>query len=131
MKSILIVEDSKFLGLASERALTSAGHSVTSTDDGELALLVAETPPRDLILLDMLLPPLGGPGVLRVLRNDPAAARIPVAILSSLPQKNESRLKKDGAAAYFQKSKLHVDTNAQALVEVVRSALAGTESATV
>jgi CheY-like chemotaxis protein len=130
MKSILLVEDSKFLRLAGERALTRAGYTVTSTDDGEQAFQMAQQCSPDLILLDMLLPKLGGPEVLRALKKDPATARIPVVVLSSLPQKNEARLKKDGAAAYFEKSKLHLDTNSQALLEVIRATLAGTDDST-
>jgi CheY-like chemotaxis protein len=128
MKSILLVEDSKFLRLASERALTRAGYNVISTDDGEQALRVAHDCPPDLILLDMLLPRLGGPEVLRALKKDPATKDIPVVVLSSLPQKNEMRLKKDGATAYFEKSKLHLDTESLPLLEVVKTAFASIES---
>ena len=120
MKSILLVEDSKFLRLASERALTKAGYSVMSTDDGEQALRFAHEHTPDLILLDMLLPKLGGPEVLRALKKDPATKDIPVVVLSSLPQKNETRLKRDGATAYFEKSKLHLDTDALPLLEAVK-----------
>lgn len=123
MKSILLVEDSKFLRLASERALMRAGYSVVSIDDGEQALRAAQEQIPDLILLDMLLPKLGGPEVLRALKKDPVTAKIPVVVLSSLSQNNEAKLKKDGAAAYFEKSKLHLDTNSQALIEVVKEAL--------
>lgn len=124
MRSILLVEDSKFLRLASERALVRAGYCVVSTDDGEQALREAQQRIPDLILLDMLLPKLGGPEVLRALKKNPATAHIPVVVLSSLAQKNETKLKRDGAAAYFEKSKLHLDTDSQALIEVVKKALA-------
>ena len=124
MKSILLVEDSKFLRLASERALVRAGFSVVSSDDGERALREAQAHVPDLILLDMLLPKLGGPELLRALKNNPATAEIPVVVLSSLPQKNETTLLKDGATAYFEKSKFGLDTNSQTLIEVVKKALA-------
>jgi len=124
MQSILLVEDSKFLRMASERALARAGYSVVSTDDGEQALRVARESHPDLILLDMLLPRLGGPEVLRALKKDPLTAEIPVVVLSSLSQKNETRLKKEGAAAYFEKSKLGLDTDSQSLIQVVIEALA-------
>lgn len=130
MKSILLIEDNKFLRLARERALTRVGYSVTSTDDGERALRVAQQCNPHLILLDSLLPKLGGPEVLRALKKDPATARILVVVLSSLPKKNEKRLKKDGAAAYFEKSKLHLDTNSQALLEVEKATLAGIDNST-
>jgi hypothetical protein len=44
-------------------------------------------------------------------------------VLTSLSQNNEAKLKKDGAAANFEKSKLHLDTNSQALIEVLKEAL--------
>ncbi len=97
MKSILLVEDNKFLRLASERALVRAGYSVVSTKDGEQALCEAQEHIPDLILLDMLLPKLGGPEILRALKKNPITAQIPVVVLSSLSQKNEAKLKKDGA----------------------------------
>jgi CheY-like chemotaxis protein len=123
MKSMLSVEDSKFLRLASERTPVRAGYMVVSTDVGEQALRVVQERVPDLIL-DMLLPKSGGPEVLRVLKKGPATAQIPVVVLSSLAQKNEAKLKKDGASAYFEKSKLHLDTDSRVLLEVVRGALA-------
>ena len=77
----------------------------------------------DLILLDMLLPKLTGPEVLQALRSDPLTAAVPVIVLSSLPQKNEAKLKRDGATAYFEKSKLELDQSPEALVEIVQKAL--------
>jgi CheY-like chemotaxis protein len=123
MKSILLVEDSTFLRRASERILVRAGYKVVSTDNGEQVLHVAKEQNPDLILLDMLLPRLGGAEVLRALKNDAVTARIPVVILSSLPQKNEAKLKKDGAAAYFEKSRLQLGGDSQSLVDVVKQVL--------
>lgn len=124
MQSILLVEDSKFLRMASERTLARAGYIVVSTDDGEHALQMARESHPDLILLDMLLPSLGGPEVLRALKKDPITAQIPVIVLSSLSQKNEARLRKEGAVAYFEKSRLGLDTDSQSLIQVVTEALA-------
>lgn len=123
MKSILLVDDSRFLRLANERSLTRAGYLVETACDGEEALRIAHRMVPDLILLDMLLPKLAGPEVLQALRKDPLTAAIPVIVLSSLPQTNEARLKRDGATAYFEKSKLELDHNAEALVEIVQKAL--------
>jgi two-component system chemotaxis response regulator CheY len=125
MMSILLVEDSKFLRLASQRALVRAGYNVLSADDGEQALRKAQAHVPDLIILDMMLPKLGGPEVLRALKDDPLTARIPVLVLSSLSEQNETRLKNDGAAAYFEKSKLRLDTDPDALIEIVKNALKG------
>jgi CheY-like chemotaxis protein len=62
-------------------------------------LQIASVTIPDLILLDMLLPKLGGVEVLQALRKNPVTASIPVIVLSSLPQKNEAKLIKEGAAA--------------------------------
>ena len=123
MKSILLVEDSRFLRLASERVLVRAGYDVVSTGDGEEALKMVRQRLPDLILLDMLLPKIGGPEILRTLKGDPATAGVPVIVLSSLPQKNAEKLIQEGATAYFEKSKLELDKNSSALLHVVEVAL--------
>jgi CheY-like chemotaxis protein len=123
MKSILLVEDSKFFRLASQRALARAGYAIVSADDGEQALRQAQAHRPDLIILDMMLPKLGGPDVLRALKNNPITARIPVLVLSGLSEQNETRLKNDGAAAYIEKSRLRLDTDAETLIEIVRNTL--------
>ena len=54
----------------------------------------------------MLLPRMSGLQVLRALREQPQTARIPVIILSTLPQLNEAKLRIEGAAGYYEKSRL-------------------------
>ena len=66
-ETILLVEDSKFLRLATERILTKAGYRVICAGDGDEALVLAGSSVPDLIVLDMLLPKLSGPEVLRSL----------------------------------------------------------------
>ena len=123
MKTILLVDDSRLLRLMNERALAKAGFSVVTAGDGEEALRLAFEQVPDLILLDMLLPKLGGPQVLQSLRNSKATASVPVVVLSSLPQSNEVRLKREGATAYFDKSNLGLDRDAGALVRLVKGIL--------
>jgi CheY-like chemotaxis protein len=119
VKSILLVEDSRFLRVATEKSLIRAGYSVMSASDGEEALRMAYATAPDLILLDMLLPKLGGPEVLHALRNNPLTALVPVIVLSSLPQKNEAKLLKEGATAYFEKSKMELDQSSESLLQLV------------
>ena len=94
---ILLVDDSKFLRLATERALTRAGYEVSTAVDGEDALAIARERKPDVILLDMLLPKMAGPDVLKALKNDPETAGIAVVVLTGLSQKNAARLQQDGA----------------------------------
>jgi CheY-like chemotaxis protein len=104
--TILLVEDNKIQKLANERILHKAGYAVLSAKDGEEALRLAREAIPDIILLDMLLPKLGGREVMQALRGDPSTAQIPVLVFSSLPQANELKLKDEGAAGYFEKSRL-------------------------
>jgi CheY-like chemotaxis protein len=120
---ILLVEDSRLLRLAYERVLVKAGHRIITAPDGEEALVKAVDADPDLILLDMLLPKLGGPQVLRALRANPVTCSTPVIVLSGLSQKNEARLIHEGATAYLEKSGLEIDKGLEALVQSVKEVL--------
>ena len=128
MKSILLVEDSRFLRTINERALSRAGYKVVTAGDGEEALLIGAARVPDLIVLDMMLPKMGGPDVLRALRKNPVTSGIPVIVLTSLAQKNETRLKREGAAAYFEKSKLNLEKHPESLVDIVTKTLGGSSN---
>lgn len=101
---ILLVEDSKFLRVATERALTTAGYEVISAGDGEQALTLAREHLPALVLLDVMLPKVSGPDVLKLLKKDPATVAIPVMMLTSLSEKNAKQFEKDGAISFFLKS---------------------------
>ena len=120
---VLLVEDSKFLRIANERALAKAGYSVCTAADGEEALTVANDKLPDIILLDMLLPKLSGPDVLKALKANPATHDIPVVVLTSLSQKNEEKLLSAGATAYFEKSSLALDQSSDRLAVTVQTVL--------
>lgn len=107
MKSkVLLVEDNKIQKLVNERILHKAGYTVLNAKDGEEAVRLARETIPDIILLDMLLPKLGGREVMQSLRESTSTAQIPVLVFSSLPQVNEGKLKREGAAGYFEKSRL-------------------------
>ena len=120
---MLLVDDSKFLRMANELALSKAGFKVSTAANGEEALQVANDTPPDVILLDMMLPKISGPEVLRSLKANPATMGIPVIVLTSLSQRNEEKLLSEGAAAYFEKSTLELDKNSDRLVATVETVL--------
>ncbi len=121
MTKILLVEDSKFLRLATERALARAGYEVCTAGDGEEALRAAQSKLPDLILLDMLLPKISGPDVLRALKKDASTKAIPVVVITGMTQKNAARLQEDGAAAFLEKSALELDKGSERLLEELRA----------
>jgi CheY-like chemotaxis protein len=123
MIRILLVEDSKFLRLATERALTRAGYQTSSAADGAEALRLAHANLPDLILLDMLLPKMSGPDVLKALKLDPATKSIPVVVMTGLSEKNAARLREDGAIAFLEKSALEFDKGSAKLLTALEEIL--------
>lgn len=103
---ILLVDDSLTIRHENQSALEHAGYQVVCANDGETALRLAADQIFDLILLDLLLPGMSGLDVLQHLKNDPATARIPVVIISSLSEKNREKLMAAGAEDYFEKNVL-------------------------
>lgn len=103
-RRVLLADDSKFLRAAHELFLKKDGFAVIKASDGEEALQLARQERPDVVVLDLLMPKLGGVEVLQALKQDPGTAGIPVIILSGLSQKNESMLTEAGAAAYVEKS---------------------------
>jgi DNA-binding response OmpR family regulator len=83
--NILIVDDSRLLRLSNERVLAKAGHHVIAAQDGEEGLRLALEQKPDLVVLDLMLPKLSGPEVLRGLRQNSDTATTPVLVLSGLP----------------------------------------------
>jgi CheY-like chemotaxis protein len=126
---ILLIEDSKFLRIATERALVRAGYVVRTASDGEQALQIAQSEPLDLILLDMLLPKMSGHDVLKALKKDAATANIPVVVLSGLSDKNAARLEADGACAFLEKSSLAMDKDSTKLLTALRTIITRLEHA--
>ena len=123
MIKILLVEDSKFLRLATERALARAGYEVSSTADGSEVLRVAREKLPNLILLDMLLPKMSGPDVLKALKSDPVTKAIPVVVMTGLSQKNSARLVEDGAVGFLEKGDLALDKGPEKLLTALQDIL--------
>ncbi len=116
---VLLVEDSKFLRVSTERVLTAAGYQVVCAADGDEALRMARQDAPELILLDVMLPKTTGPDVLKALKKDPATKPIPVMMLTSLSQKNAKALAKDGAAGFFEKSDAMLGAGPESLVAAI------------
>jgi CheY-like chemotaxis protein len=119
MKSILLVDDSKFQRTANMRSLTRAGYRVMVAGDGEEAISLASHTPPDMIFLDLMLPKMSGVDVLKALKGSSTTASIPVVVLSGLSNRNEAKLLEEGAVAYFEKSKFEGMQQCEALLHVV------------
>jgi two-component system, cell cycle response regulator DivK len=120
---VLLIDDSKFLRRANELSLAKAGHQIVAASDGEEGLRLAREKKPDVIVLDMMLPKLSGADLLHLLKGDPLTAKIPVIVLSSLPQKNELKLMAAGAAAYLEKSSLALQQGSSELSRTISKIL--------
>jgi CheY-like chemotaxis protein len=106
MPTLLVVDDSMLIRAANQRILAHAGHTVLTARDGEEALVMVRQHRPDLVILDLMLPKLGGEQVIQNMRKDPTTAHIPVIVMSSLSQLNEQRLRQAGASAFLEKARL-------------------------
>ena len=104
-KTILIIEDEEVLLRALYIRLKKLGFIISSATDGETGLQVAQRIKPDLILLDLILPKMGGFEVLEVLKADLAFKKIPIIVLSNLgDNKDIKKAKSLGATDYFVKA---------------------------
>ncbi len=83
MAKILIVDDEFALRAVLVDALESEGHAVVAAHNGQVAVELAIRERPDLILMDMMMPELDGPGAVKVLRATPGLAEIPVVLMSA------------------------------------------------
>ena len=120
---ILLIDDSRAILKENARVLSEAGYDVVCSDDGESALKMAKGHKPDLILLDMILPKLSGPEILKRLKKDPATASIPVVVLSSLSEKNRQKLIEAGAEEYIEKNTLMPSPGVNVLPKVLEAVL--------
>src|SRR5581483_12128914 len=84
MANILVVEDDFALVSNIEALLKTLGHNVSSAADGQAGVEAARRGLPDLILLDVMLPKLGGIEVCRILRSDPKTKHIKILMLTGL-----------------------------------------------
>ena len=70
IKTILCVEDDRFIGEMYVRSLQKAGYDVTWVVDGNYWLVAARNQTFDLIILDLMLPEQRGDQILDALRNN-------------------------------------------------------------
>jgi len=78
--SILLIEDDGGIRSAMTRALTDAGHAVTTSSTGMSGLQSAVDNPPQVVLLDLGLPDIDGLQVLKMLR---AVSDVPVIIITA------------------------------------------------
>jgi len=89
-KTIMIVEDDTFVMDIYQTKIIKEGINVISAINGMEAIKKLEAGEKpDLILLDILMPYMGGLELLKKLKEDEKLKNIPVVLLTNLSQKEE------------------------------------------
>jgi two-component system phosphate regulon response regulator PhoB len=83
MAHILIVEDEKDISVLLEFNLTREGYRVSVAWTGEDGLKAARTLQPDLVILDLMLPGIGGMDVCRQLKSNPLTSAIRIIMLTA------------------------------------------------
>jgi len=81
--SILTVDDSLSLRMATRIALTGAGYTVTEAADGREGLAKAQTAKFDMIITDLNMPNMDGLSMIREIRKLPIQTGTPIIFLTT------------------------------------------------
>ncbi len=117
--SILIVDDDAELRALYRLILEREGYAVDEATNGAEALkyLMSHTP--DVIIMDMLMPMLGGEAVMQRIQQMPALNDVRIIVLTAYPRFKES-------AQFLQADQFLVKpVTPKTLVEVIHAALTG------
>ncbi|MBV9747306.1 MAG: response regulator [Acetobacteraceae bacterium] len=118
MRKVLVVDDEVGVTEVLESILTDAGYRAETATSGEEALQRIAAGVPDIIVLDLRMPGLDGPSLLRALRNEASWAAIPVIAMSSLPE--EAVAAQDGGYAAFLRKPFRVSSVLAALQRALR-----------
>lgn len=80
---VLVVDDEPDVLELVEFHLEKEGYQVLTADSGEKALRLAREHHPDAIVLDLMLPEIGGLEISRMLKNDPRTMSIPILLLTA------------------------------------------------
>ena len=108
IKTILCIEDDRFIGEMYVRSLKKAGYDVDWVVDGNDGLVAAQNKPYDLILLDIMLPERRGTEILAALRGQvDLIPNTKIIVMTNFDQDEESRIAMQHSAdAYLIKAEI-------------------------
>jgi CheY-like chemotaxis protein len=102
--NILIADDELRLRKVVAMFLKKSGHDVREVSNGEQAIEALKTGETDVVVLDVIMPGMGGIEACRQIKNDPVLGNIPVILLTANVSAEDRELGfKAGAQAYVTK----------------------------
>ena len=109
-KTVMIIEDDRFLSSLVKARLEKDGFTVVQAFDGEEAIQKLKGEKPNLIILDLIMPKVTGFEVLQMISITPGFEKVPVIILSNLAQDSDiEKARQLGAKEYFIKVKVSID----------------------
>lgn len=119
-KKILIIEDEEILLDLLKSKLENLGYEVYSAVDGEEGLRAIRDILPDLVLLDIIMPKMGGFEVMEAMQKDPSIKDIPVIVISNSGQPVElNKAKQLGAKDWLIKTEF----DPKEVIEKVRAVI--------
>jgi CheY-like chemotaxis protein len=84
--SVLIVDDEFGLADVTADLLKEVGYDVAIAINGKLGLASLTNRRADVVLVDLMMPVMDGPEMVRRMRADPELAAIPAILMTALPE---------------------------------------------
>jgi len=104
MDKLLVVDDESDVVSLLKLVLEAEGYQVVPAFTGEEALRLAEFEPPDLVLLDLMMPGIGGLETCRHMKSNLRTREVPVIVFSALGREVDKKLTSEaGASAHITK----------------------------
>lgn len=118
MPTVLVVDDEAGVRQVLSRLLRRQNYKVITAADAYAAMGAAKREKPDLILLDVMIPPMDGLTFLMLLRQEPAGRQIPVILLTGLCDANTvSRAREFGVCKHLLKGEYTPEALLAAITE--------------
>src|SRR3989344_2267370 len=123
MKKVLVIDDDEVFLKTVKNSLGTKNYKVIVTKDGKEGLQITKKEKPDLILLDILMPNIGGMDFLKLIKEYKTLSLIPVLIVSNFSSMNyiDEGIKL-GARGYIIKS----DESLKTIMDTIESILGKT-----
>lgn len=104
MAKILCVDDQKVIRTLLRKILESLGHTVTTAEDGDIAMSIARKESFDLVLSDVNMPKMSGTSLIHKLRRLPDYHDTPIVMVTTETDGyKKEKLKSLGASGWLKK----------------------------
>jgi two-component system alkaline phosphatase synthesis response regulator PhoP len=101
---ILVVDDEPFMLRMIQIILERGGYAMVEAASGDEAIEIARKEQPGLVIMDAMMPKMDGFTALRVLKQEPATASIPVIMLTANPHKfSREEAESSGATVFLTK----------------------------